>query len=196
MSAGSPEQGLLMAACAQMAPFYGIPCAVSAGMTNAKMPDFQAGYEKGYTVALAAHAGADMINLSVGMLGSLMVASKEMLVIDDEMCGAILRSVRGIEIDEDALDLDMIERVVTGEGHYLGEAQTLARMKTEYVYPRIADRQSVNEWEDAGAQTIWDRARSRSMEVLAGPPPEHLSRRSEQKIRDALPIRLAAEDNQ
>ena len=41
-----------MAACAQMAQFYDIPCAVSAGMTDSKMPDFQAGYEKGYTELL------------------------------------------------------------------------------------------------------------------------------------------------
>ena len=47
-----------------------------------------------------AQAGADMINLSVGMLGSIMVASPEALAIDDEMCGAILRSVRGIEVRE------------------------------------------------------------------------------------------------
>ena len=40
----------------------------------------------------------------------------------------------------------MIDRVVTGEGHYLGEPQTLERMKTEYVYPQLADRQSVSEW--------------------------------------------------
>jgi len=39
MSGGSAEQGLLMAACAQMAQHYGIPCAVSAGMTDSKMPD-------------------------------------------------------------------------------------------------------------------------------------------------------------
>ncbi|MDX1401612.1 MAG: trimethylamine methyltransferase family protein, partial [Kiloniellales bacterium] len=61
MSGGSGEQGLLMAACAQMAQFYNIPCAVSAGMTDAKLPDFQAGYEKGYTELLSALAGANLI---------------------------------------------------------------------------------------------------------------------------------------
>ena len=56
-------------------------------MTDSKTADTQAGYEKGYTIALAAQAGADMINLSVGMLGSIMVASPEMMVIDNEICG-------------------------------------------------------------------------------------------------------------
>ena len=57
MSGGSAEQGVLMAACAQMAQFYGVPCAVSAGMTDSKLPDFQAGYEKGQTELLSALGG-------------------------------------------------------------------------------------------------------------------------------------------
>jgi trimethylamine--corrinoid protein Co-methyltransferase len=139
---------------------------------------------------LAAQAGADMINLSVGMLGSIMVASPEALVIDDDMCGAILRTVRGIEVDDGLLDLDSIERVVTGEGHYLGEAQTLALMKTEYVYPGLGNRQSVNDWIDAGSQTIWQRARQRVDEIICAAPPTHLPARAEAAIRAAFDIRL------
>ncbi|MEM7430003.1 MAG: trimethylamine methyltransferase family protein [Pseudomonadota bacterium] len=190
MSGGGGEAAIASAAAAQLLDHLGLPSTVSAGMTDAKLADAQAGYEKGYTVALAAHAGADMINLSVGMLGSIMVAAPEMLVIDDDMCGAILRSVRGIEVEPDALDLEMIERVVTGEGHYLGEAQTLARMKTEYVYPKLADRQSVSDWVDDGEQSIWERAEARVKDILEGDAPGHLSRAAEEKIRSALPIRL------
>ena len=50
------------------------------------------------------------------MLGSIMVASPEILVIDADMCGAILRSVRGVEVDPSYLDLAVIEDVVSGEG--------------------------------------------------------------------------------
>ena len=170
------------------------PSTVSAGMTDSKIADAQAGYEKGYTVALAAQAGADMINLSVGMLGSIMVASPEALVIDNEMCGAILRTVRGIEVTDDYLDLDGIERVVTGEGHYLGEAQTLDLMKTEYVYPRLGDRLSVSDWVDAGRRSIWDRARDDVANILAGDGPKHLGRREDRAIRERFPIRLRIEE--
>ena len=65
-----------------------------------------------------------MINLSVGMLGSIMVASPEAMVVDDDMCGAILRSIRGIEVSAETLDLDAVERVVTQDGHYLGESES------------------------------------------------------------------------
>jgi len=190
MTGGSGESAIANAAAAQLLSGLGLPSTVSAGMTDSKTADVQAGYEKGYSVALAAQAGADMINLSVGMLASIMVASPEALVIDNDMCGAILRSVRGIETGADTLDIDMIERVVCGEGHYLGEAQTLRRMKTDYVYPSLGNRQSVDDWLAAEKPDIWDLAGARVRDILARDHPTHLSREAEAAIRAATPIHL------
>lgn len=193
MTGGSGEVAVANAAAAQLVARLGLPSAVSAGMTDAKVGDMQAGYEKGYTVALAAQAGADMINLAVGMLGSITVASPEALVIDDDMCGAILRSVRGIDVREELLDLDVVEAVVTGDGHYLGSAQTLALMKSDYLYPSLGDRQSVDDWRRSGAETVWQRAGRRVRDLLDNEPPSHLPKRAEEQIRAALPIRLPEE---
>ena len=194
MTGGGGETAVANAAAAQILLHLGLPSTVSAGMTDSKVTDAQSGYEKGHSVALAAQAGADMINLSVGMLGSIMIASPEALVIDDEMCSAILRSVRGIDVSEELLDLEAVARVVTGEGHYLGEAQTLALMKTEYVYPRLGDRQSVSDWIADGRKSIWDRARDRVAEVLADDPPGHLPPAADRAIRDRFPIKLNLEE--
>lgn len=189
MTGGSGEAAVASAAAAQLLLDLGLPSTASAGMTDAKTPDAQAGYEKGYTVALAAQAGADMINLSVGMLASIMAASRESLVIDNDMCGAILRSVRGVELRDTSIDLDRIEAVATGAGHYLGESQTLELMKSEYTYPVLGNRQSISDWRDAGARTIWDVARDRTAELLAEPP-LHLPPDREAAIRAAFDIRL------
>ena len=190
MTGGSGEAAVVSAAAAQLLRDLGIPHAVSAGITEAKAADNQAGYEKGYTVALAAQAGADMVQLSVGMLGSIMVASPESLVIDNDMCGAILRSVRGVEVDPAYLDLSVIEEVIDGEGHYLGATQTLELMRSEYVYPELGDRRSVDEWVSAGAPALWDRAGERVTEVLASGRPGHVPLDAEAAIRAAFPIRL------
>ena len=64
-------------------------------------------------------------------------------------------------------------------------------MKTDYVYPRLADRLAVQDWIDAGRLTIWDRAEERVNDILAKAEPTHLTRTAEDKIRQALPIRLA-----
>lgn len=191
MSGGGGEAAIASAAAAQLLAHLGLPSTVSAGMTDSKIVDAQAGYEKGYTVAMAGHGGADMINLSVGMLGSIMVASPEAMVIDDDMSGAILRSIRGIDVSDATLDLSWVERVVTQDGHYLGEAETLKRMKSDYFYPALADRQSVDDWIDAGRKSIWDRAQTRVTDILAGSPSRHLSVDIEANIRAAFPIRLA-----
>lgn len=192
MSGGGGESAVANAAAAQLLLHLGLPSTVSAGMTDSKAADAQAGYEKGYTIALAAQAGADMINLSVGMLGSIMVASPEMMVIDNEICSAILRSVHGVEVAPERLDLDAMERVVTGAGHYLGEAGTLALMRSEYVYPQLGDRQSVADWTEAGSPPIWDRARA-EVSRLQAITAEHLPPAAEAAIRERFPIFLNPE---
>ena len=190
MSGGSGEAAVASAAAAQLLHHLELPSTVFAGITDAKTPDAQAGYEKGYTIALAAQAGADMINLSVGMLGSIMAASKEALVIDDDMCAAVLRSVRGVEIGPDTFDIAQFETVVAGEGHYLGQPQTVALMKSEYVYPQLADRMSIDEWIASDARTVWTKAREKVAKLLTEEPPSHLDRNAEKAIRAAFPIVL------
>jgi len=190
MTGGGGEAAVANAAAAQLLAHVGLPSTVSAGMTDSNLVDAQAGYEKGYTVALAGHAGADMINLSVGMLGSIMVASPEAMIIDDDMCGAILRSIQGIEVSDATLDLDAIERVVTHDGHYLAEEETLKRMKSDFYYPSLGSRQSVTDWVEAGHQTVWVRAQQRVSDILSAPPAAHLRPQAEAAIRPKYPIHL------
>ncbi len=190
MSGGSGEQALLSAACAQMAGFYDLPNSVPAGMTDSKLPDMQAGGEKGYTISLAAHAGASMIHECAGMQGSLMGTTFESYVLDNDLIGAILRTVRGVEVSEDTLSFDVIRDVVLGEGHFLGHAQTYSRMKTDYLYPDIADRRSISEWEDAGARDARDVARDKVRKILAENYPSHIPEQVDRQLRDTFNIIL------
>ncbi|MEO0822898.1 MAG: trimethylamine methyltransferase family protein, partial [Pseudomonadota bacterium] len=193
MSGGSAEQGLLMAACAQMAQFYDIPCAVSAGMTDSKMPDFQAGYEKGYTEILSALAGANLIYEAAGMYGSLLGCSLESFVLDNDMIGSVLRATRGFEVTEETLSLETIrETCVGGPGHFLGHDQTLGRMLSDYFYPALADRRTPQEWAAADDRDLLARARQRTAELLAAPAPDHIPAAVDRAIRARFPIRLEA----
>ncbi|MEM7224511.1 MAG: trimethylamine methyltransferase family protein [Pseudomonadota bacterium] len=191
MSGGSAEQGLLMAACAQMARYYDIPCAVSAGMTDAKMPDFQAGYEKGYTELLSALAGANLIYEAAGMYGSLLGCSLESFVLDNDMIGSILRATRGLEVTPETLSLEAIREVcIGGPGHFLGHGQTLDRMQSDYFYPALADRRTPQEWAEATDKDLLFRARERTRELLAAPPPDHITPQIDSEIRSRFPIHL------
>ncbi|RMD60666.1 MAG: methyltransferase, partial [Alphaproteobacteria bacterium] len=194
MSGGSGEQALLSAACAQMAHFYDLPGGVPAGMTDAKVPDTQSGYEKGYTVALAAQAGANLIYESVGMHASLLGCCLETFVIDNDMLGSVLRTVRGIEVNEDNLSIETIREVcIEGPGHFLGHGQTLELMQSEYVYPVIGDRSSPKEWIERGSETIVAAARRKVRDVLSRHYPAYIDPDLDAQIRAQFPILLPRE---
>ena len=191
MSGGSGEQAILSAACAQMAHFYDLPGSVPAGMTDSKLPDAQSGYEKGYTVALAAQAGANMIYESAGMHASLLGFCMESAVIDNDMLGGIMRTVRGIEVTEGNLSVEAIRQVChEGPGHFLGHAQTLDLMEKDYIYPEVGDRTSPKEWVEQGSTDMVQRAKQRTAEILARHYPAHIDAALDARIRENFPVRL------
>jgi trimethylamine--corrinoid protein Co-methyltransferase len=124
------------------------------------------------------------------MMASLLGASFEAFVLDDEMLGHVHRAVRGIEVDEDTLGFEAIREAVLGEGHFLGGAQTMAAMQRDYYYPRLADRDPPVTWAEKGAPDIWDRARDRAREILATHRPEYLSAEADAAIRGRFRILL------
>jgi len=192
-SGGSGEEAVASAAAAQMINHYGLISSVGAGMTDAKLPDAQAGYEKGITVTLAALAGCNNVSESAGFLGSLMACSYEAMVIDNDMLGNVLRTVRGIEINDDTLSVEVIRDVVAGEGHFLRHPQTLELMRSEYHYPGLADRRSPKEWLAEGAPDIRQAAAGRARAILAEHYPQIVQPAIDRKIRETFPIVLPAE---
>ena len=190
---GGGEEAVLEAAGAQIARFYRLPGIVAAGMTDAKRPDYQAGYEKGLTIALAALAGGNMICECAGMMGSLFGCSFESMVLDDDLIGAVQRALRGIEVDDETLSYELIARTVLGPGHYLGADQTLSLMQTEYLYPKLGDRTSVAEWQSRGSPELLATARARVHEILSSHYPRPIEPRIDEAIRASHDIRIAPE---
>ena len=190
VSGGSGEQAVLMAATAQMAQFYDLPNSTIAGATDSKIADAQSGYEKCLTVSLAAQAGSNMITQSCGMQAMLMGCALESYVLDNDMLGSILRTLNGIEVSDETLAMTDINQVVHGDGHFLGQAQTLNRMNSDFLYPEIADRRTIDEWEEAGSVDIRQVARERTRDILKSHKPQHLSQDTDQRLRSEFDIRL------
>ena len=191
MTGGSGEEAVLNAAAAQLVNYLGLPSGVAAGMADSKLPDNQAGHEKALTIALAANAGANLVYESAGMLASIMGFSHEAAVIDNDMLGAISRTVRGIEITPETMSVEAMREVIFGPGHFLGQPQTLAIMQSEYVYPQVGDRLSQDDWVDAGGLIARDRAHDYVVRTLETHYPDHVSTENDAAIRAAFPIALA-----
>ena len=192
MSGGSGEEAVLSAGAAQVANWLGLPSGTAAGMSDSKVVDAQAGHEKGLTVALAAQAGANLVYESAGMLASILACSPEMMVVDNDLLGAVNRTVRGIEVNRDTLASGVIRDVIAGEGHFLGHEQTLRVMQREYVYPQIGDRLSPEDWADAGKLSAADRAHEYVVQTLAEHYPDHIPPEVDARLRERFPIRLPA----
>ena len=180
---GGGEIAVMNAASAQLSNWLGLPSGVAASMTDAKAIDAQYGMEKGLTALAAGLAGGNLIYESSGMTASLLGASFEGFVIDNDMHAAIYRMLRGVEVSEDTLGFDTICEVVMGEGHFLGTDQTLAAMERDYVYPSLADRDAPITWAEKGAPDIWGRARLRVREILRDHRPTYLSADQDDAIR-------------
>ena len=193
-SGGGPEQTLLMAATAQIADFYGLTCGVAAGMTDAKLPDNQAGFEKGISTLAATLAGAPYIAAYPGAVGSLIAVSFEGLVIDNDMMGSVLRVHHGIDVSDEALSFDTIYAAVHGSGHFLDAKQTLELMRSEYLYPGISDRGHADDWMDKGSKDIYEVAHERVKALLDDYYPEYIDSKIDAKIRENFPIKLRPED--
>lgn len=192
-SGGGPEEALLNAASAQMANFYDLPSGVASSMTDSKIPDNQAGMEKAITSLLTGLSGANLIHESAGMQASLLGCCFEALVIDSEMLGFVLRVLRGIEVTDETLSVEVIEQVVNGPGHFLGHDQTLELMESEYIYPELGDRLQPSLWEELGSSDIRERARAKVQEILSTHYPSYIDPATDARLRDSFDIRLPAE---
>jgi trimethylamine--corrinoid protein Co-methyltransferase len=193
MLGGCAELALMNAASAQMSHFYEVPVYNSCGITESKIPDIQAGFEKGLTTAVTALAGAQYNHHAAGMLESLLAVAYEQYVIDDDINGQVMRLVRGLEVTEESLSLDVIHEVCNGEGHYLGQPQTIELMNSEYHYPHTADRATRADWEAAGSLDMRERARRQAREVLQTFFPEIIPAEIDQQLRAEFNILLPRE---
>ena len=165
--------------------------AVKAGMPDSKIPDAQSGYEKGSTLVMAGLSGLNMVYEAAGMHASLLGFCLESLIIDNDMLGQCLRCVRGIEVNDQTIGIQVMKDVcMGGAGHYLGHDQTIGLMQMEYIYHELSDRSSPKEWEELGKPNLVAEAVKRKNQILSEFVPQHIPEELDARIRANYDIRL------
>jgi len=192
---GSIESGLMNAAITQMAHFYRLPCYLTVGTTDSKLPDAQAAHEGASSAMLAALAGGNFIHEAFGMLDGAMTVSYAQYIIDNDIVGSCLRTLRGIEVDEDTLAYEIIKKVGPG-GNYLGEEHTVKYVRTESFSPRASDRQQYQHWFDAGSKDSWKRAEEVVEQLLGEPFVTKIPVDLDQLIREQFPDLVDIKENE
>jgi trimethylamine--corrinoid protein Co-methyltransferase len=190
MAGGAPEQIMATGIAVQVLRNWEIPCSVIAGATDSKLIDFQSGYEKALTINSAAQTGANLITQAAGSQASLMGINYGAMVADNELIGAIFRSNIIPEVSDETLMHESIREVVNNEGHYLGHPETYARMKSDFYYPEIAERKSLEEWADSDQLDMGQRADYQASKILKEYWPNHLSRETTDFLSKRFPLDL------
>jgi len=186
LTMGSVEMGMMNASAVQLAKLYNLPVYASGGVTEAKRPDIQAGFEKGVSNLAVAMSGADCIRLAAGMMDSGNSISYEQFVIDNEIIGMIYRILAGINVNEETLGFDVIEEVGPG-GNYVMEEHTVDHMMDEFFYPNLSVRCNFDIWEERGRPDMLSRAHSLVQEILEGGRDGLFGHDLISEIREAFP---------
>lgn len=181
---GSPEMGLTNAAISQIFQYYRLPVYNSSGMTDSKLPDIQAGFEKAMSLVIDALSGANYIHHAAGLIQNMSTVAPEQFVIDNEIIGMALRVLRGIEVNEDTLAVDIINRVGPG-GNYLMDDFTIKYMRDEFFYPsQVISRETRALWESQGSKDARDRAREITINILKSHKPQPIDNKIDILIKN------------
>ena len=167
-SYGAIEMSLMTAALAQMAQHYRLPFFGTAGSTDAKFCDAQAGAEAAWQCLTAAAVGSGLVHDCSCWLDHGSMASPEFMVLVHDIVDNIRHFMEGIEVSEQSLALDLIHKVGPG-GHYLQQAHTMQNFK-KMKYSDIFDRTVIAQWEEAGSKRFEQRLQQSTLAKMKHRP--------------------------
>lgn len=168
---GSPEMILHVAAAADLARYLGLPFMGTAGATESKKLDAQAGAEVALQVLASALSGAGLVH-DVGFLDCADIGALPLLVFVDEVISMVKRMMRGLEVNRETIMLDLIEKVGPGS-HFLAEPESVALCRQEIWVPGLMDRNAYVIWEQKGGKSLEQRVSDKLQKILSThrPPP-------------------------
>lgn len=189
VSYGSPEWPLGILAQMDLARYYNLPAWSTAGASDSKAVDTQAGIEMTFTILINFLTRATLVH-DVGYIEYGTTSSMEALVIANEIISEACYLTGGLEINPTTLALDVIARVKPGAG-FLADDHTLDNFRTSQWVPNIIDRSRYDSWKAAGAKDMFKRANERAQEILAERESPPLSEDAEAVITQVLVERAA-----
>jgi len=167
---GSPEWRLNDLVMAELSRYYGLPVFGTAGATDSKLVDAQAGAEYAASLLVAALAGTNLIH-DVGYLDSGLTGSLESILLGAEQIRWVKNFIAGAEVSAETLAMEAIAEVGPGK-QFLDNAHTLKHLRQVVREPYVTDRDGYDTWAAGGAKDYAVRAREYSRDLLASHQPQ------------------------
>jgi trimethylamine--corrinoid protein Co-methyltransferase len=149
----SPEDAKHVAISSAMGRYYDMPCRGQGALTESFCLDYQAGMESAMMLTVAALSGVHVGIHNCGTFGSMLAMSYEKFIADEDLCGAMKKLMKPIELTDDAFALDLIKEMGTS-GNYLMHPHTVERCRDEFFIPDLGIRTMHHEWLDMQPQDI------------------------------------------
>jgi trimethylamine--corrinoid protein Co-methyltransferase len=177
---GNPEMGLASSATVQIAHKYNMIADVYGVTSDVQQYGIQMGLERMMTGLMPALAGAD--NLSGIGGGWDNAASFEMLVIDNEIYSDVFRAISGIEVDDERLAIDMIDKVGP-MGNFLAQPHTMKFLRSgEMRISQLYDKRTGEKVKHEGVRPLQDAAKDIVKKILKEHQPQPLEKATEREL--------------
>jgi trimethylamine--corrinoid protein Co-methyltransferase len=151
-----------------MAQYYGLPFYSTAGATDARFNDPQAGVEATFQTLTAAAVGSSLVHDCSSWLDHGSLVSPAYMVLVNEILCMVNQFMQGIEVSRETVVVDLIDKVGPG-GNYLQENHTVENFKTVW-YSDLFDRSIYNVWQAKGAKVFEERLREKTLAAMAHEP--------------------------
>ena len=178
---GGVEKVIADAAWNQIWRWYQVPRWYQVVSTDSKVPDFQCGMEKALHFLLSALTGSNII-AGIGGVYDQITASPIVAIMDNQLARRVGRIIDGVNVNEEALAVDLINEVGPIPGQFLRTEHTRRLWKSELLMPDLADRVGYSEWVAGGKKTSLDFAMEKYEEILATHQPRPLTVSQEEEI--------------
>ena len=163
---GSAERNQLCAALTDIAHYYKLPMFGTAGCSDSKVVDVQAGMEMGLSILLSSLNGQNLIH-DVGYLESGLLTSYEMYILGDETIDMVKHIARGLTINDEPLAVDVIDEVGSRGGDFLAHDHTMKFFREEACFPKIIDHNNFAGWMKQGGKSLDVRLKEKANEIIA-----------------------------
>ncbi len=162
---GTPESLLVLNGAAKLARRLKLPFRSGGSFTASKLPDAQAAYEAGQTLLMTVMSGVNFALHSAGWLEGGLCSSYEKFVMDMDQCSMMEVLAKGVSTDENGQAMDAVREVGPG-GHYLGCDHTQRNFEQAFYRSKLADNNSVEQWEADGSLDMAKRANALWKQML------------------------------
>jgi len=167
----------------ELAHFYNLPMFAFGGCSDSKLVDQQSGIEAALTLLTNALSGSHLVH-DLGYLESGLTGSLSQLVICDELVSWIKEALMPVEISDETLALDLIEKVGP-DGQFTDSDHTLTHFRDRW-YPSLIERSNYDGWKDKGGWDLGQRASTRVEQILAEHNPEPLPADIQKRLREIV----------